>query len=269
MRKALFVILVAGLLVPEEASAGDRARRSVTRSSRSRSVSRAVSKRPVHRTAPQRSVSRQSYPSPRQSRWSAPRYEAPRMNWGRSSCGGRSSYSHSHRSSRRTSIDIDFRWYGGGGGVWVEPAPPVPMFAGYGPSYMMSGGPIYGQPAAPVVMEQHVNVVTPQPAMAVPTEFPPTPTEPPPCASSRPMTHVEVVRPESPTLPSQSQPPPPPLPPPVFKETDRRYHQHGGNKGKLDWIEGVENGRPVKIWYKDNGKEEKRVYGEIEVDFDD
>jgi hypothetical protein len=39
-----------------------------------------------------------------------------------------------------------------------------------------------------------------------------------------------------------------------FVETNRRFHQHGDNTGKIDWVEGLLNGRPVRIYYDDFGR---------------
>jgi hypothetical protein len=45
-----------------------------------------------------------------------------------------------------------------------------------------------------------------------------------------------------------------------FVETNRRYHKHGDNKGLLDWVEGLLDGRPVRIYYDDFGRVEKQKW---------
>ncbi len=49
-------------------------------------------------------------------------------------------------------------------------------------------------------------------------------------------------------------------PAPAFIETNRRYHKHGDNEGLLDWVEGLLNGRPVRIYYDDFGRVKKQKW---------
>jgi len=66
--------------------------------------------------------------------------------------------------------------------------------------------------------------------------------------------------------PAVVQPPPAveqepaPQPAPVFVETNRRYHKHGDNKGKLDWVEGVIDGQPIRYYYDDFGRVKKQEW---------
>lgn len=47
---------------------------------------------------------------------------------------------------------------------------------------------------------------------------------------------------------------------PAFVETRRRYHSHGDDAGTLDWVEGLLNGRPVRIYYDEYGAIEKQKW---------
>ncbi len=74
---------------------------------------------------------------------------------------------------------------------------------------------------------------------------------------------VAVSRQSSPTMiaPMPLPAPPPPYqveaPPAGFVETGRRYHKHGGDTGRLDYIKGWLNGREVKVEYNDFGQIEE------------
>lgn len=54
--------------------------------------------------------------------------------------------------------------------------------------------------------------------------------------------------------------PPPPPEPSGFVETGRRYHRHGSNEGRLDYVEGLLGGRPVRIYYDDFGRVKKQKW---------
>jgi hypothetical protein len=56
------------------------------------------------------------------------------------------------------------------------------------------------------------------------------------------------------------QPPAPTAPASHFIETSRRYHEHGDNEGLLDWVEGLLDGRPVRIYYDDFGRVTKQKW---------
>ncbi len=43
-------------------------------------------------------------------------------------------------------------------------------------------------------------------------------------------------------------------------ETSRRLHEHGSNAGRLDWVEGLLDGRPVRIYYDDFGRVKKQKW---------
>lgn len=94
----------------------------------------------------------------------------------------------------------------------------------YAPSYVTPGPYVYSAPM----------VVAPAPAVVAP---PPAVVAPPVVSQS----------------PSAQQPPP-------FVETARRYHEHGSDAGLLDWVEGLLNGRPVRIYYDDYGRIEKQKW---------
>lgn len=47
---------------------------------------------------------------------------------------------------------------------------------------------------------------------------------------------------------------------PTFVETNRRFHEHGSNEGRIDWVEGLLDGRPVRIYYDDFGNVKKQKW---------
>ncbi len=59
---------------------------------------------------------------------------------------------------------------------------------------------------------------------------------------------------------SAPQPAPAPVPAPTFVETARRYHRHGDNRGRLDWVEGLLDGQPVRISYDDFGRVKEQEF---------
>jgi hypothetical protein len=59
---------------------------------------------------------------------------------------------------------------------------------------------------------------------------------------------------------TQQPAPPPPQPNGRFVETGRRFHEHGDDAGRLDWVEGLLDRRPVRIYYDEFGRVKKQKW---------
>ncbi len=144
-------------------------------------------------------------------------------------------------------------WYGRGfyGGHCY------PRYYGYHGGHFTSfsfgfGG--YYAPAPVYVAPPPVVYYPPPPPVVV---APPVVVQPPvvaqPAAPAQPAPDTTEYAP-------QTAQPPPVQQGPSFVETGRRYHEHGDDAGKLDWVEGLIDGRPVKIYYDDFGRVSKQKW---------
>ena len=72
----------------------------------------------------------------------------------------------------------------------------------------------------------------------------------PPMAEGPPPVEQGAAEP----APPEGSGPPTTQEAPHFVETNRHYHKHGDNKGRLEWVEGLLDGRPTRIYYDDFGR---------------
>lgn len=122
-------------------------------------------------------------------------------------------------------------------------APPPPVYV-VPPPVVYYAPPVVVPP--PVVVQPPVVVPPPVTAQPAPAQPPCEPAQPGYEGSQPPPNGVEQA--------------PPAQPHPSFVETRRRFHEHGDNAGKLDYVEGLLDGRPVRIYYDDFGQVKKQKW---------
>lgn len=119
-----------------------------------------------------------------------------------------------------------------------------PYYRGYGYSFGFGFGysPSYYYPSYDESYPAYYPAVVQQPAVV-----------------GEPMSEPQADMPEQPQT-EATQEPAPPQQAPAFVQTHVRFHEHGDNAGRVDWVEGLLNGRPVRIYYDDFGRVSKQKW---------
>jgi hypothetical protein len=120
-------------------------------------------------------------------------------------------------------------------------------FGFYGGCY--APAPVYFVPPPPVVYYQ--------PAVVVPA---PVIVQQPAVVQQAPVVQQPPAVEQAPAEQAPAEQAPAAAPAPSFVETARRYHGSGDNAGRLDWVEGLMDGRPMRIYYDDFGRVKKQKW---------